>query len=136
VALHGDFQRALDDLHEQIAESRRLLHSAHRTLGQSYRSERQYRRVLVVEENVDAAMSVQHELRHLGHTVECAHTPASALVLSKYFLPDVALFDIAFQACDEHLERRLRGQQCERMHIAHFSTPIDMRELARAVANG
>jgi len=53
------------------------------------------RRVLVVDDNVDAAISLEVLLRHMGHEVRVAHDGAAALGAAQAFQPDVVFLDIA-----------------------------------------
>jgi PAS domain S-box-containing protein len=53
------------------------------------------RRVMVVDDNRDAADSATTILRLLGHQVECAYTGPSALELARHFMPAVVLMDLA-----------------------------------------
>ena len=53
------------------------------------------RRVMVVDDNRDAADSATAILRLLGHQVECAYTGAAAVELARHFMPDVILMDLA-----------------------------------------
>jgi PAS domain S-box-containing protein len=69
------------------------------------------RRVLVVDDNSDAAMSLATLLRIQGHDVEVAHDGASALALAKTFQPHVVFLDIGMPGMDGYeVARRLRGQ--------------------------
>lgn len=52
------------------------------------------RRVLVVDDNLDAATTMGSLLELDGHTVALAHTGADALALAQEFRPDVAFVDI------------------------------------------
>src|SRR5690606_6620320 len=67
------------------------------------------RRVLVVDDNEDAAVMLQHALGSLGHRVEVAPDGPSALDVCKTFSPDVALLDIGLPVMDGYeLAVRLR----------------------------
>jgi PAS domain S-box-containing protein len=67
-------------------------------------------RVLVVDDNVDAAETMAMMLELFGCTTLLAHTAASALALAPDFLPDVALLDIGLPDFNGYeLARRLRG---------------------------
>ena len=57
-------------------------------------------RVLVVDDNEDAAMLLCEVLRFDGHEVVIAHDGASALQASLTFVPDVALLDIGLPVMD------------------------------------
>ncbi|WP_232540335.1 response regulator [Azohydromonas aeria] len=57
-------------------------------------------RVLVVDDNVDAADTVAMFLRMEGHSVETAHSGPQALERAKAFEPDVVLLDIGLPGMD------------------------------------
>ena len=68
-------------------------------------------RLLVVDDNRDAAMSLAMLLRLLGHEVEIAHDGASALALASAFVPHVVFLDIGMPGMDGYeVARRLRQQ--------------------------
>lgn len=74
-------------------------------------------RVLVVDDNVDAAHTLQELLSHLGHESVVAHDGFAALELAHSFRPQVAMLDIGLPVMDGHqLARRLRAQ--------HVDTPL------------
>jgi two-component system CheB/CheR fusion protein len=67
-------------------------------------------RMLIVDDNVDAAqtMSMLQELR--GHRTRCAHNGLDALVIASEFLPQVVLLDIGLPGMDGlEVARRLRA---------------------------
>jgi signal transduction histidine kinase/CheY-like chemotaxis protein len=68
------------------------------------------RRVLVVDDNVDAANSLAKLLARLyGQEVRVAHDGAQALEAAEHFLPEVVLLDIGLPGMDGHeVARRLR----------------------------
>ncbi|MBD8543273.1 response regulator [Oxalobacteraceae sp. CFBP 8761] len=67
-------------------------------------------RVLVVDDNVDAAETMAAMLELFGCTTLLAHTAAGALALAPDFLPEVALLDIGLPDFNGYeLARRLRG---------------------------
>jgi CheY-like chemotaxis protein len=70
------------------------------------------RRVLVVDDNVDAAVSLARVLeRHEGQEVRVAHDGPSALEAAEAFRPEVVLLDIGLPGMDGHeVARRLRGR--------------------------
>ena len=53
------------------------------------------RRVMVVDDNRDAADSATAILRLLGHQVECAYSGPAAVELAQHFRPAVVLMDLA-----------------------------------------
>jgi PAS domain S-box-containing protein len=68
-------------------------------------------RMLVVDDNVDMAMSLSIILQMHGHQVEMAHDGASALELSQARTFDVVLLDIGLPSMDGHeVARRIRAR--------------------------
>src|SRR5262249_24527723 len=69
------------------------------------------RRILVVDDNRDAAESLATLLRMLGNSVRLAHDGPGALVLAKDFRPDVVLLDIGLPGMSGYdVCRKLRQQ--------------------------
>ena len=69
------------------------------------------RRVLVVDDHIDAAHSLAVLLRHMGHEVQYAINGYSALELADRFHPDVVFVDMVlpdFHGSD--LSRRITGE--------------------------
>ena len=67
------------------------------------------RRVLVVDDNADAAEMMAMLLELDGHDVRVAHDADSALTVAGEFTPDVGLFDIGLPDIDGYeLARRVR----------------------------
>ena len=69
--------------------------------GQS--DEKRRRRVLVVEDNVDAAESLAMLLRMAGHEVEVAHEGNGALNALEHFAADFILLDIGLPGVDGYM---------------------------------
>lgn len=68
-------------------------------------------RIMVVDDNVDAAAMLATLLEHSGHQVLVEHTPLQALEDSRKQIPQVLLLDIGLPEMDgNELARRLRGQ--------------------------
>jgi PAS domain S-box-containing protein len=66
-------------------------------------------RVLVVDDNIDAAESLGKMLRLMGNQVRTAHDGLSALEAAANFIPEVVLLDIGLPGMDGHeVARRLR----------------------------
>jgi signal transduction histidine kinase len=66
-------------------------------------------RVLVVDDNVDAAQALHEILSTLGHEAAVAHDGMTALDLARSRQPDIAVLDIGLPAMDGYeLARRLR----------------------------
>jgi CheY-like chemotaxis protein len=69
-----------------------------------------HRRVLVVDDNVDAAESLALLLRLWGHDTRVAHDGASALAAGRNFGAEVAFLDIGLPGIDGYeVARRLRA---------------------------
>src|SRR5438128_642 len=69
------------------------------------------KRVLVVDDNSDAAETLADILRELGHTTSVAHDGPTALAAAAAFKPHVALLDIGLPVMDGYeLARRLKEQ--------------------------
>jgi PAS domain S-box-containing protein len=69
------------------------------------------RRILVVDDNWDAAQSLGMLLKIMGHEVRTAYDGAGGLEVVRTFRPDVALLDIGMPGMNGYeLARRLRAQ--------------------------
>jgi two-component system CheB/CheR fusion protein len=116
-------------------------------------------KILVVDDNVDMAMSLGLLLRQAGHTISTAHDGPAALEAARSFAPDVILLDIGLPGLDgyrvaEALRRepalaKVRlvavsgyGQAEDRRRTKdagfdhHLVKPVDFRELVSAIAGG
>ena len=58
------------------------------------------RRILVVDDNVDAAVSLSRLLALLGHEVQVARDGTSAIYTARSMRPDVVLLDIGLPGAD------------------------------------
>jgi signal transduction histidine kinase/CheY-like chemotaxis protein len=68
------------------------------------------RRILIVDDNVDAARMLAAVLTLRGHDVRCADTGAAGLATAREFRPELALLDIGLPDLDGHsLARALRA---------------------------
>jgi CheY-like chemotaxis protein len=68
-------------------------------------------RILVVDDNADAADVLAEALRTYGHHVLVAHDGAGALAAAAAFAPDAAVLDIGLPGMDGYeLARRLRAE--------------------------
>lgn len=115
------------------------------------------RRVLVVDDNRDAAESTADVLRYARHEVKTAYSGPAALGVARVFRPEVVFLDIGLPGMDGYeIARRLRefpetsgarlialtgyGQSADlaRSRVSgfdeHFVKPVDPLTLARAVA--
>ena len=114
------------------------------------------RRILVVDDNVDAATTLHLLLRSLGHETCVVHDGVKALKMAVEFRPDVVLLDIGMPGLDGYevarrlhalkKERRFRivavtgwGQESDRARSReagfdlHLVKPVDARTLQRAL---
>jgi signal transduction histidine kinase/DNA-binding response OmpR family regulator len=115
------------------------------------------RRVLVVDDNVDAAQGLVDALRRAGHDARAAFDGPTALELVRDFCPEVALLDIGLPGMDGYeLAARLRdrgdgdgpslvaisgyGLAADQERSArsgfdrHLVKPVDLDEVVRLVA--
>ena len=117
------------------------------------------RRVLVVDDNVDAAESTAAFLRLEGHEVKAVHDGLQALASLKVFDPHVVVLDIGLPGLDGYaVARQLRergdtnhvllialtgyGQKEDRARAAeagfdyHYVKPADPRDIQAAIERG
>jgi PAS domain S-box-containing protein len=115
------------------------------------------RRVLVVDDNVDAARGIAAALETLGHTVWTAHDGPSALQAARQFRPHVVLLDIGLPGMDGYeVAREIKddprlaatrvvaltgyGQDADRQRSrsagfrAHLVKPVDLGTVANLLA--
>jgi CheY-like chemotaxis protein len=115
------------------------------------------RRILVVDDNQDAAESLAMLLEISGHRVATAHGGVAALDLANTFEPEVVLLDIGMPDIDGYeVCSRLRGlprgdamrvlaltgwgQEADRRKAreagfdAHLTKPVDYETLAKVIA--
>jgi two-component system OmpR family response regulator len=84
-----------------------MANSGTRTLAKSAS-----RRVLVVDDNVDAANSIAQLLELLGHRVRCVYDGPSALSATDDFRPEIVVLDIGLPGMDGYeVARRLRDRR-------------------------
>jgi signal transduction histidine kinase len=88
------------------------------------------KRVLIVEDNQDAADSLAELLELDGHDVRVARDGPSALALSGEFEPQVALLDIGLPVMDGYqlvraLRRDLRDGSCQYFAMTGYGQPGD-----------
>jgi len=111
------------------------------------------RRILVVDDNDDAALALKKALELLGYAVAVAHDGPAALRMAATFEPEIALLDIGLPVMDGYeLAQRLRqqrsvhlvavtgyGQESDRRRTAeagfeqHLVKPIDLQRLELVV---
>jgi signal transduction histidine kinase len=94
-------------------------------------------RILVADDNVDAAMTLQAILEDMGQTVFVVHNGATAVAAAENFQPNLCILDIGmpvmsgFEAC-----RRIRllgcGQAMTMVACTGWGQPDDLRQSAEA----
>jgi CheY-like chemotaxis protein len=93
-------------------------------------------RVLIVDDNEDAADMLEHVLSHIGYVVATAHDGPSALALARDFAPDVALLDIGLPVMDGYelagQLRRLCAPSLVLMAVTGYGQPADRARSAVA----
>jgi CheY-like chemotaxis protein len=95
------------------------------------------RRVLVADDNEDAATALGMHLTLLGHEVRIAHDGAQALSISEAFEPQVVLLDLGmphmsgYDAARE-MRRRPWGAQATLVALTGWGQPEDRRNTAAA----
>jgi CheY-like chemotaxis protein len=93
-------------------------------------------RVVVVDDNVDAAESLADLIRLLDHEVRVAHDGQSGLAAVRAFSPDVVLLDIGLPGMDGfEVARRLRadpGPQAMLVAVSGYGRDEDRRLAAEA----
>jgi len=93
-------------------------------------------RVLVVDDNVDAADSMAILLRFTGHDVRTAYDGPAAIALAHAFRPNVVLADIGLPIIDGYeVARRLRAQ-FPKMHLIAISGYGRETEIQQSKAAG
>jgi len=95
------------------------------------------KRILIVDDNVDAATSLALLLRGMGHEVFVAHDGRAALVDLSRIRPDLALLDIAMPGMSGYdVARQIRarlGSAVRIVALTGFGLPEDR---ARALEAG
>ena len=95
-------------------------------------------RILVVDDNVDLAVTTAALLRHLGHEVLVEHTPQAALEWADTRVFDFCLLDIGLPQMDGYeLAARLRVKPntCNAVYAAHTGYGSDAY-LKKSVSEG
>ncbi|MGJ7546801.1 ATP-binding protein [Variovorax sp. LT1R16] len=98
-------------------------------------------KILVVDDNEDAANLLAEALRDSGHEVRVAYEPAGALVIAFAFKPEVALLDIGLPVMDGYeLAAQLRkelGEASPKFYsLTGFGQPGDQERSAAAEFEG
>jgi PAS domain S-box-containing protein len=95
-----------------------------------------HRRVLVVDDNEDAAETLAEMVRVLGHEAEVAYDGRTALRRALEYRPDVVLCDIGLPGMDgyevAHELRAARGRDVRLVAISGYAQPEDVTHAAQA----
>ncbi|HZU36375.1 MAG TPA: ATP-binding protein [Gemmataceae bacterium] len=96
------------------------------------------RRLLVVDDNQDAADSLAVLLRLQGHEVEVAHDGAAALELAQDYRPEIVFLDLGMPGMDGYeVARRLRQQPgLEQVRLAALTGWGQQEDRRRTAAAG
>lgn len=99
------------------------------------------RKILVVDDNEDAADLLAEVLRDAGHCVRVAYEPATALAVALAFKPEVALLDVGLPVMDGYelaaQIRRELGEASPRIFaLTGFGQPGDQEKSAAAGLEG
>ncbi len=94
------------------------------------------RRVLVVEDNADAAASLADLLRTFGHDVEVAHDGTTALTMARTRRPDVVLCDIGLPGMSGYdvaqALRTMRHRGMRLVAVTGYARPEDVKRASEA----
>jgi CheY-like chemotaxis protein len=95
------------------------------------------RRVLIVEDNVDAAETLRAMLEMCGHEVDVAHDGRAGMEKVRAFRPEVVLCDIGLPEMDGYeLARAIRADDTLRcttlVALTGYALPDDQRRAAEA----
>ncbi len=98
----------------------------------------QAKRVLVVDDNVDAAHTLAMLLRACGHACEVAHDAQQALALAAQSCPEVFILDIGLPGMDgrqlaRHLREQPATQSAQIVALSGYAQPEDQQA---ALADG
>jgi CheY-like chemotaxis protein len=94
------------------------------------------RRVLVVDDNIDAASLLAELCETMGHEVKTAHDGPQALAAIESFTPEVAVLDIGLPVMDGYeLAKRIReklGASCRLVALTGYGQEHDRRRSAES----
>ena len=95
-------------------------------------------RILVVDDNVDAAMTLAMYLNVIGHEATVEHAPSAALTAARALLPHVCILDIGLPEMDGYeLAFRLKSQDASsRMTLIAVTGYGQAQDRQRSIAAG
>jgi two-component system CheB/CheR fusion protein len=99
------------------------------------------RRILVVEDNPDAASSLRETLSLWGHEVAVAHDGAGAIECARLFQPEFILCDIGLPGMDGYdVARAVRADETlgdvRLIALTGYALPDDLKRAAEAGFEG
>ncbi len=99
------------------------------------------RRILVVDDNQDAANLLGELLAARGHELRVAHDPAAALETLRSFVPEVAILDIGLPVMDGYelatqMRNQLRGAELRLFALTGYGQAADRARSERAGFEG
>ncbi|MGC4070908.1 MAG: ATP-binding protein [Polyangiaceae bacterium] len=96
------------------------------------------RRVLIIEDNVDAAESLREALEFNEHVVEVAHNGYDGILKARAFVPEIVLCDIGLPGMDGYdVARTIRADdELRHLFLAAVSGYARSEDLERARAAG
>jgi CheY-like chemotaxis protein len=90
-----------------------------------------------VDDNPDAAESLAEVLRMLGHSVEVAFDPRSAIQVAKATRPDMVLCDIGMPGMDGYeVAKALRAAAIDGMQIVAVSGYAQPQDVKKSIEAG
>jgi two-component system CheB/CheR fusion protein len=95
------------------------------------------RRVLIIEDNIDAADSLRDVLKFQGHVVEVAYSGPEGLARAREFGPELVLCDIGLPGMDGfEVARAFRGDESLKgailVALSGYALPEDLQRAAEA----
>ncbi len=93
-------------------------------------------KVLVVDDNIDCAVSVQMLLQRASHEVRIAHAPDQALLILAEFQAEVVLMDVGLPGMDGYDLGAVIKVRYPRCRIIALTGYGDMESIHRSIAAG
>lgn len=95
------------------------------------------RKVLLVDDNIDGAITLGELLKVAGHVVKVLHDPVAALQAVDHFKPDVTVLDIGLPVMDgyelvQKLKERLGAHPCHWIALTGYGQDGDRQRSAAA----
>jgi two-component system CheB/CheR fusion protein len=108
---------------------------AHRSRAEAPKT---VRRVLVIEDNADAADSLREALQLGGHAVEVAYTGSEGIEKARAFAPEVVICDVGLPGMDGYeVARTIRADpQLSRVRLVAVTGYASSGDIARAMEAG